>query len=93
MQISQKALDEKNRVCTALPDMKLHLLVLGHFLLSERKFRPPVCCYEMLLFFRLNFICKVGVVLTGIGVALIEVGVARAAPKVYKPPPLLVIQC
>ena len=44
MQFSQKALDEKkySRVCTALPDMKRPLLVLGYFLLSERRFRPPV---------------------------------------------------
>ena len=42
----------------------------------------------LMLFFRFLFTCNVGVALTGIGVAPFEVGVARATPKVYKPPPL-----
>ena len=33
----------------------------------------------------------VGVALACIGVALFEVGVARATPKVYKSPPLLMV--
>ena len=41
-----------------------------------------------MLFFRFLFTCNVGLALTGIGVALLEVGVTRATPKVYKPPPL-----
>ena len=34
---------------------------------------------------------QVGVAFAGIGVALFEVGVARATPKVYKSPPLLAV--
>ena len=41
--------------------------------------------------FVIFFTCKVGAALTGIGVALFEVRVARATPKVYKPPPLVMV--